>query len=299
MKTKEAQNITDLKTLAENYLLAVMPADKFGILLKAEEILKEYTYTTKAKLLKGLQISYFANVNSSQKIEKGRKQNFDTLVLYLSASKNAGVDLCKFASTGCRLACLVASGHALIDRRSGKNKIDVSRIVKSWLSIYQKDIAETVLCAEIESAKKRAKRKGRKFSVRLNGTSDIDFYNVINAFPDVQFYDYTKDPERIELANYHLTFSYSQANQARINHYKQAIARGQSIAFPVIASDFEQACTLPDCYSMDETDLRFLDNAGKYGILKAKVTENLKDGVKNKFLLSLNDLKQVIESIES
>jgi len=299
MKTKDAKTVTDLKTLAENYLLAVMPAEKFGILLKAKEILKAYNYTTKAKLLKGLQVSYFASVNSSQKIEKGRKQNFDTLVLYLSASKNAGVDLCKFASTGCRLACLVASGHSLIEKRAGKNVIAVSRIVKSWLSIYRKDIAETVLCAEIESARKRAERKGRKFSVRLNGTSDIDFYNVINAFPQVQFYDYTKDPERVELANYHLTFSYSQSNKARVNHYKQAIERGQSIAFPVIASDFEQACALPDCYSMDETDLRFLDNGGKYGILKAKVTENLKDGVKNKFLLSLNDLKQVIESIES
>jgi hypothetical protein len=299
MKTKEAQNITDLKNLAENYLLETFPARKFGILMQAEKILKDYNYTTKAKLLKGLQISYFASVNSSQKIEKGKKENFDTLVLYLSASKNAGVDLCKFASTGCRLACLVASGHALIEKRSGKNKIDVSRIVKSWLTIYRKDIAEAVLCSEIESAKKRAERKGRKFSVRLNGTSDIDFYNVINAFPDVQFYDYTKDPERVELANYHLTFSYSQANKARINHYKQAIERGQSIAFPVIASDFEQACELPDCYSMDNTDLRFLDNSGKYGILKAKVTENLKDGVKNKFLLSVNDLKQVIESIES
>ena len=299
MKTKEAKTITDLKTLAKNYLLAVMPAEKFGILLKAEKLLKEYNYTTKSKLLRGLQISYFASVNSSQKIEKGQKQNFDTLVLYLSASKNAGVDLCKFASTGCRLACLVESGHSLIEKRAGKNVIAVSRIVKSWLSIYRKDIAEAVLCAEIESARKRAKKRGRKFSVRLNGTSDIDFYNVINAFPDVQFYDYTKDPERVELANYHLTFSYSQASKARINHYKQAIERGQSIAFPVIASDFAQACSLPDCYSMDETDLRFLDNAGKYGILKAKVTENLKDGVKNKFLLSFDDLKQVIESIES
>ena len=288
-----------LKDLAESYLIETMPAAKFGILLKAESYLKDYTFTTKARVLKDLQISYFASVNSSQKIEKGKKQNFDTLVLYLSASKNAGVDLCKFASTGCRLACLVASGHALIEKRSGKNKIDVSRIVKSWLAIYRKDIAETVLLAEIESAKKRAEKKGRKFSVRLNGTSDIDFYNVINAFPNVQFYDYTKDPERVELPNYHLTFSYSQASKARINHYKQAIQRGQSIAFPVIASEFEQACALPDCYSMDETDLRFLDNAGKYGILKAKVTENLKEGVKNKFLLSVNDLKKVIELIES
>lgn len=288
-----------LKELADSYLREIEPVKKFGILLKAESYLRDYTFTTKARVLKDLQISYFASVNSSQKIEKGKKQNFDTLVLYLSASKNAGVDLCKFASTGCRLACLVESGHRLLEKLAGKNVIEVSRIVKSWLAIYRKDIAETVLLAEIESAKKRAERKGRKFSVRLNGTSDIDFYNVINAFPDVQFYDYTKDPQRVELSNYHLTFSYSQANKTRINHYKQAIERGQSIAFPVIAGDFEQACSLPDCYSMDETDLRFLDNAGKYGILKAKVTENLKDGVKNKFLLSVNDLKQVIELIES
>ena len=130
-----------LKDLAESYLREIEPVKKFGILLKAEKILKDYTYTTKAKLLKNLQISYFASVNSSQKIQKGEKQNFDTLVLYLSASKNAGVDLCKFASTGCRLACLVASGYPLIEKRAGKNVIDVSRIVKSWLAIYRKDIA--------------------------------------------------------------------------------------------------------------------------------------------------------------
>jgi hypothetical protein len=293
------KTLNELKTLAENYLREIEPAKKFGILLKAENLLKEYNYTTKAKLLKDLQVSYFASVNSSQKIVKGEKLNFDTLVLYLSASKNAGVDLCKFASTGCRLACLVASGHALIESRAGKNTIAISRIVKTWLAVYRRDIAETVLCAEIESAKKRAEKRGRKFAVRINGTSDLCFADVISAFPDVQFYDYTKDPERVELPNYHLTFSYADTSKARIKHYKQALKRGQSIAFPVIASDFDEACALPDCYSMDNTDLRFLDNSGKYGILKAKVTNDLQAGVKNKFILSANELREVIQTIES
>jgi hypothetical protein len=292
-------NLNELKDLANDYLREIEPAKKFGILLKAEKLLKEYNYTTKARLLKDLQCSYFASVNSSQKIVKGEKLNFDTLVLYLSASKNAGVDLCKFASTGCRLACLVASGHALIESRAGKNKIAISRIVKTWLTVYRRDIAEAVLCDEIESAKMRAEKRKRKFAVRINGTSDLCFSNVINAFPSVQFYDYTKDPERVALPNYHLTFSYADTSKARIKHYKQAIKRGQSIAFPVIANDFEEACALPDCFSMDETDLRFLDNAGKYGILKAKVTNDLQAGVKNKFILSANELREVIQTIEN
>ena len=291
--------LNELKDLANAYLREIEPAKKWGMLLKAEKLLKEYNYTTKARLLKDLQISYFASVNSSQKIVKGEKLNFDTLVLYLSASKNAGVDLCKFASTGCRLACLVASGHALLESRAGKNTIAISRIVKTWLTVYRRDIAESVLCAEIESAKKRAEKRGRKFAVRINGTSDLCFNDVINAFPNVQFYDYTKDPERVALPNYHLTFSYADLSKVRIKHYRQALKRGQSIAFPVIASDFEEACEMPDCYSMDNTDLRFLDNSGKYGILKAKVTNDLQAGVKNKFILSANELRKVIETIEN
>lgn len=91
-----------MKQLAQSYLMALEPVKKFGILLKVENYLKGYTYTSKARLLKDLEISYFASVNSSQKIEKGKKENFDTLVLYLAAGKNAGVEVCKFASTGCR-----------------------------------------------------------------------------------------------------------------------------------------------------------------------------------------------------
>ena len=257
MKTKKA--LSKIKKLALAYLLEPMPAKKFGILLKAEKYFEALTYTTKGKLFDELGISYFASVDSSQKVEKGKKENFQTLILYLSAGKNAGKDICSFASTGCRLACLVASGHSLIEKRAGKHVIDVSRIVKTWLTVYRKDIAIDVLKHEIRLASARAERKGHKFAVRLNGTSDLDFYEIYESFPQVQFYDYTKNPERVPLPNYHLTFSYSQANKARLKHYKQAQARGQAIAFPVRSDEFEQACELVDCFSMDTTDLRFLD----------------------------------------
>ena len=288
-----------LKELAFAYLTEETPVKRFGILLKVETLLNQYDFKSRAKFLKDFKLSYFASVNSSQKIEKGKKENYDTLILYLSAGKNAGKDLCKFASTGCRLACLVESGHALLEKRAGKVKISIARMIKSWVAIYRKDICDSVLIHEIKLAKKNADKNGRKFSVRLNGTSDIEFYDVINIFPDIQFYDYTKDPDRIEVPNYHLTFSYSNQAKSRFDHYKQALNRDQSIAFPVVSTDFDQALSLPDCYDMDKTDLRFLDKHGKYGILKAKLTDNLADGVKQGFILTLSELKKVINKIES
>jgi hypothetical protein len=66
--------------------------------------------------------------------------------------------------------------------------------------------------------------KSKQFAVRLNGTSDMspivyrnaEGKNVFEAFPDVQFYDYTKVLNRIKLtqqySNYDLTFSYTGHN---------------------------------------------------------------------------------------
>ena len=60
---------------------------------------------------------------------------------------------------------------------------------------------------------------------RLNGTSDIRWENqtvmghnnVMDMFPDVQFYDYTKIPNRYNVpSNYHLTFSRSESNDQDI-----------------------------------------------------------------------------------
>lgn len=80
---------------------------------------------------------------------------------------------------------------------------------------------------EIITAELKAKQLGYKFSVRLNNTSDISpemFYKTINGkkvnilqyFQHIQFYDYTKVLNRIELTkkykNYDLTFSYSGYN---------------------------------------------------------------------------------------
>ena len=62
-----------------------------------------------------------------------------------------------------------------------------------------------------------------KFAIRLNCTSDINLEefelngkNILQLFPDTQFYDYTKVLKNTTLtekySNYDITFSYSGEN---------------------------------------------------------------------------------------
>lgn len=279
--------LTEIKSLASKFLATRDQAH----VTDARILLQDYQFESRAKLKAFLGISYFCGVNSSQKISKGEKLNYLTLVLYLSASRNAGIDICSHASTGCRAACLVFSGHALIEERSNKNTIAVSRCVKTWLTMFRRDLAELLIQSEIISASKKADRKGMEFAVRLNGTSDLDFSDVIAANPEIQFYDYSKVNTRPLFANYHLTFSFSTI--LRMQHYRDALAKGQRIAFPV--ADLDECLAIPGTYSMDTTDLRFLDSGeAKFGLLKVKMTSGMAEGIAKGFILTADTLKSIV-----
>lgn len=300
---KETQETLARKGLAaafEAFAVAETPARKIGAQLLAQDILKELPADMEPPAFRrALGVSYLAGVNSSAKIDKGRKLSFDTLVLYLAASDNAGVDVCSHATTGCRLACLVGSGRALMEERAGTFRIQRARILKTWGAVWRPDLFNRALQGEIDRAKARAKRAGRGFAVRLNGTSDLDFSDLIAGNPFVQFYDYTKDPRRQSADNYHLTFSFGKDSPARNRHLRQALNRGQKIAIPVVAADVKAALELPETLDFDETDLRFLDGPGKYGILKVKQTSNTSEGLRNGFVLDLAGLKKLIRKLES
>ena len=86
------------------------------------------------------------------------------------------------------------------------------------------------LAVEVSKLVKKAAKENKVPCVRLNGTSDlpwervkIDDKNIMEHFPSVQFYDYTKSFARIMdfLAgnlppNYHLTFSRSETNDVQV-----------------------------------------------------------------------------------
>lgn len=160
------------------------------------------------------------------------------------------------------------------------NVIQAARVAKTKMFFEDRDVFLNQLVKEIRSAIKSAEQKGLTPVFRLNGTSDVrweniaigDKRNIMEVFPDVQFYDYTKHANRRNIpANYHLTFSLAESNRAK------AISSGLNVAvvfrktLPAIytLTDGTDSITLP-VVNGDETDLRFLDGHRVIVGLKAK-----------------------------
>jgi hypothetical protein len=143
------------------------------------------------------------------------------------------------------------------------------------------------LAASIEALIRKARREGLYPTVRLNGTSDIKWENIsfdytfahgkqrevtiFELFPELQFYDYTKTPNRKSVPdNYDLTFSYSGTNTFA-REVEQAFDNGERVAVV-----FRNKADIPDhfagleCINGDDSDLRFLEPKNKVVALYAK-----------------------------
>ena len=183
----------------------------------------DYQSRAQAKKLTGL--SYYGMVNNSTKHEKAYKYQEMVYTLYLSPAKSSGYEVCPGRTTECTAYCLNQSGRNKMV--SDHNRIPASRTKKTRLLFEDREFTVRWIIDEITAAKAKADRDGYYFSVRLNNTSDIspeDFYitingikfNLLEIFPDIQFYDYTKVFSRYELlekySNYDLTFSYTGYN---------------------------------------------------------------------------------------
>lgn len=166
--------------------------------------------------------SYLGNVNSSSKIQKTNKVlEIDTYVMYLAPSNLSGHNVCAMATKECIKGCLNTSGRAKMD--SSYKMMTNARINKTKFFYDQREQFNEILFHEIGLHSKRTINKGKEFAVRLNGTSDLNPIlfkkqgkNILESFPNVQFYDYTKVLNRIEVAkkypNYDLTFSFTGHN---------------------------------------------------------------------------------------
>ncbi len=157
--------------------------------------------------------------NTNAKTIKGEKIGFYTGILYLAPSDLSGYQVCPMAKLAkCDIACLNTSG------RGAFNSIQLSRINKTKYFFENRNDFMINICKDIEKGIKKAKLLNQELLIRLNGTSDIKwenvafiyngnhYNNIMECFPNVQFYDYTKINNRNNLPNnYDLTFSYSNA----------------------------------------------------------------------------------------
>jgi ribosomal protein L15 len=143
-----------------------------------------------------------------------------TGILYLAPYKLSGKNVCPAASLGCRLSCLNTAG------RGQMGVVQKARLRKTKMFFQDRQKFIGQLKTEIEILERRAIRKNMKLAIRLNGTSDLPFErylidgkNLMDHFPKVKFYDYTKLDNRITdtlPSNYHLTFSRSETNESVI-----------------------------------------------------------------------------------
>ena len=205
------------------------------------------------------------SIDTNAKTVKGQKRGYMTGILYLAPSDESdAINTCPHASKGCRAACLFTAGRGAFDnvRQARINKtLWFVRDREGFIEQIKKDIAALV---------RKAERKGLTPCVRLNGTSDlpVETWGIMEEFPDVQFYDYTKNYKRMcgfldgpQMGwpkNYTLTFSRAETTRNRAQ-CGSILERGGNVA-AVFAGK-----TLPKTYkgkrvvNGDETDLRFLD----------------------------------------
>lgn len=197
---------------------------------------------------------------SSTKLEKGADK-YDSYVMYLQpADKVAAQTICAFAAkAGCKEPCLIDSGQ--LGMSTGQN----AATKRTILMLLRPDYFKKQVLAEIDKAERRAAKPEQLPALfRLNGTSDLDFSDIINQRPDSMFYDYSKILSHVRkntIANYDLTFSGSMYSKQSRAALRKAVTAGHRIAMAfntkLIASD---SLTIPDNLAdFDKTDLRHLD----------------------------------------
>jgi hypothetical protein len=197
---------------------------------------------------------------SSLKVEKGADK-YDTYVMYLQpADKVATETLCSFAElAGCKEPCLISSGQ--LGMSVGQN----AATKRTILMLLRPKLFESALLSEIDKAERKALKTGIPVLFRLNGTSDLDFTDIMVQRPDSMFYDYTKILSRVRknsLSNYDLTFSGSMYSPQSKAALRKAVASKHRIAMAYntkgLADDGLQINH--SLKSFDTTDLRHLDD---------------------------------------
>jgi len=192
-------------------------------------------------------------------------------ILHLAPATLAGYQTCPKATEGCKTACLNTAGRSVF------SNVQKARIEKTKMFFENRQAFLSNLCSEIAKAERKAQKLGKQLTMRLNGTSDLQWEiyrafegkTIFEVFPQVTFYDYTKIAKRDPkpFANYSLTFSAADGNDADV---AQAIQKGMNVAVVFAGNDLPAEWNGKTVIDGDTDDLRFLDPQGVIVGLRAK-----------------------------
>ena len=219
-------------------------------------------------------------VGTNAKTIKGDGSEYETAILYMAPFKvvvdGKTHNSCAMAEqAGCVKPCLNLAG------RGAFSNVISARLRKATWFYQDRAAFMAQLAKDVAKFAAACAKKGVQPCVRLNGTTDIRWeliklesgLSIFEAFPDVQFYDYTKISNRkvSHLSNYHLTWSYSGANASYAAQLDSAIANGMNAA--VVFRDQNTIPAMWQDYAVidgDKDDLRHLDPKGVIVALYAK-----------------------------
>ena len=217
-------------------------------------------------------------VGTNAKTIKGDGDEYLTAILYMTPYKvmvdGKLFNSCSMASmASCIDGCLYTAG------RGAFNNVQTARQRKAEWFYRDRDSFMAQLVIDVAKFANYCRKRDIQPCIRLNGTTDIrweliliDGKNIFERFPDVQWYDYTKIPNRkvSHLANYHLTWSYSAANPKYEQYFDEVIRNGMSVAVvfrkPINLKTWRGYKVVDG----DKDDLRFLDPKQSIVALYAK-----------------------------
>lgn len=199
-----------------------------------------------------------SKAESNAKLSKNLKFGWRSFILYLSpyTANDGGVNLCPNASASCIQACLNTSGMGVF------SNVQLARRNKSNYFLANRREFLSQIVREL----KRISKRDDSVSVRLNGTSDVDWLKMFKAligvdllemFPSINFYDYTKSFHRwlkYRDTRYHLTFSRSESNESEC---LEVLRLGGNVA--VVFDELPDTWHGYKVVNGDDNDLRFLD----------------------------------------
>ena len=221
-------------------------------------------------------------VGTNAETVKGDGSEYLTAILYMTPYKVWVETLGRYSNScpmaeqaGCIDACLNTAG------RGAFNNVQSARMRKAQWFYNDRVGFMKQLYHDVQKFVNYCKKRNIQPCVRLNGTTDIQWelipamphskMNIFEQFPEVQWYDYTKIANRRkakDIPNYHLTWSYSNADPRYAAMLDTAIENGMNAAV-VFRSNFIEV--KPKCWHTwngypvidgDKDDLRFLDPKG-------------------------------------
>ncbi len=245
-------------------------------------------YQTKASATRALKAKghkfagLLARPESNPKVFKNMKAGVMTSPLHLAPASVSGWNVCPQASQGCIAACLHTAGNPAYMAQKFASRNDKTAAYMTARAAFM-----AVLVFEIAALERKAAAADMACGVRLNATSDIawervaveidgqKFANVMQAFPKITFYDYTKVTKRALAfaaqdsrwpANYHLTFSKSESNDSDVAKVLKAGGNVAAVFEKALPANWQGVPVI----NGDESDFRPYDGIGVVVGLKAK-----------------------------